>query len=37
MPGQILGGVLLLAALTTVLLTAWETAVRAGFAHLPGF
>ncbi len=36
MPGQILGGLLLLTALTTVLLTAWQSAVHAGFAGLPG-
>ena len=36
MPGQILGGLVLLAAVATALLTAWQAAVRAGFAGLPG-
>jgi flagellar biosynthetic protein FliR len=36
MPGQILGGVLLLAALAGVLSTAWLEAARDGFGHLPG-
>jgi flagellar biosynthetic protein FliR len=37
MPGQILGGIVLLAVLATSLLTAWQIAVRSGFALLPGF
>ena len=36
MPAQILGGTLLLAMLSTALLGAWQTAVREGFASLPG-
>jgi flagellar biosynthetic protein FliR len=36
MPGQILGGILMLAVLATSLLTAWELALRSGFAGLPG-
>jgi flagellar biosynthesis protein FliR len=36
MPGQILGGIVLLAAVATALLTAWQAAVRSGFAGLPG-
>lgn len=36
MPGQILGGMVLLAAVATALLTAWQTAVESGFASLPG-
>jgi flagellar biosynthetic protein FliR len=36
MPGQILGGIALLAVLATALLTAWQDSVRAGFAALPG-
>jgi flagellar biosynthetic protein FliR len=36
MPGQILGGIALLAVLAGALLTAWETSVRSGFAALPG-
>ena len=36
MPGQILGGIVLLAVLATALLTAWQAGVRAGFAALPG-
>jgi len=36
MPGQILGGLLLLSALAGVLSTAWLEAARDGFAHLPG-
>lgn len=36
MPGQILGGIALLAALTTALLAAWEASIRSGFATLPG-
>ncbi len=36
MPGQILGGIALLAVLATSLLTAWQMAVRDGFAALPG-
>jgi hypothetical protein len=35
MPGQILGGIALLAMLATTLLTAWQDAVRSGFAGLP--
>jgi flagellar biosynthetic protein FliR len=35
-PGQILGGIALLAVLATALLTAWQTSVRSGFAGLPG-
>jgi flagellar biosynthetic protein FliR len=36
MPGQILGGIVLLAALATAILTAWQTALQSGFASLPG-
>ena len=36
MPGQILGGIALLAVLATALLSAWQDSVRAGFAALPG-
>jgi flagellar biosynthetic protein FliR len=36
MPGQILGGIALLAVLSTALLTAWQASVRSGFAGLPG-
>ena len=36
MPGQILGGIALLAVLATALLTAWQDSVRAGFSALPG-
>ena len=36
MPGQILGGIALLAVLATTLLTAWQDSVRAGFSALPG-
>jgi len=36
MPGQIIGGILLLAILSGTLLSAWDTAVRSGFAALPG-
>ena len=36
MPGQILGGIVLLAAVATALLAAWQTAVQSGFASLPG-
>lgn len=36
MPGQILGGMVLLAAVATALLTVWQTAVQSGFASLPG-
>lgn len=36
MPGQILGGLLLLALLSAAILNAWVDAVRDGFAHLPG-
>jgi flagellar biosynthetic protein FliR len=36
MPGQILGGIALLAILATALLAAWQDSVRAGFASLPG-
>ena len=36
MPAQILGGIVLLGVLATALLTAWEGAVRTGFALLPG-
>lgn len=36
MPGQILGGIALLAVLATALLTAWQASVRDGFANLPG-
>lgn len=36
MPGQILGGIVLLAVLGTSLLSAWQAAVQFGFARLPG-
>ena len=36
MPGQILGGIVLLAVLATSLLSAWQAAVQSGFARLPG-
>ena len=36
MPGQILGGIALLAVLATALLNAWQASVRSGFASLPG-
>ena len=36
MPGQILGGIALLVILAATLLTAWQAALRAGFASLPG-
>ena len=36
MPGQILGGIALLAALSSALLAAWQDSVQAGFAALPG-
>ncbi|HUD58896.1 MAG TPA: flagellar biosynthetic protein FliR [Acetobacteraceae bacterium] len=36
MPGQILGGIVLLAVLATSLLSAWQAAVQSGFAGLPG-
>jgi hypothetical protein len=36
MPGQILGGIALLAVLSTALLTAWQASVHSGFAALPG-
>ena len=36
MPGQILGGIALLAALSTAMLAAWEASVRSSFATLPG-
>jgi flagellar biosynthetic protein FliR len=36
MPGQILGGILLLAMLATALLTAWQASVHDSFASLPG-
>jgi flagellar biosynthetic protein FliR len=36
MPGQILGGIALIAVLATSLLTAWQAAVQTGFANLPG-
>ena len=36
MPGQILGGIVLLGVLATALLSAWEGAVRTGFSLLPG-
>jgi flagellar biosynthesis protein FliR len=36
MPGQILGGMALLAVLATVIFTAWQTALQSGFASLPG-
>ena len=36
MPGQIVGGIVLLIVVGTSLLAAWEVAVRSGFADLPG-
>jgi flagellar biosynthesis protein FliR len=36
MPGQILGGIALLAAVATALLAAWQTALQSGFAGMPG-
>ncbi len=36
LPGQILGGLLLLAALAASILAAWQTAVQSGFDALPG-
>ncbi len=36
MPGQILGGIVLLAVLSTAVLAAWQAAVQAGFSALPG-
>ena len=36
MPGQILGGIVLLVVLATSLLSAWQAAIRSGFATLPG-
>jgi len=36
LPGQILGGLVLLAALAASILAAWQDAVRAGFDALPG-
>ncbi len=36
MPGQILGGIALLAVLAGALLSAWQAGVRAGSASLPG-
>jgi flagellar biosynthesis protein FliR len=36
MPGQILGGLVLLSVTATALLAAWEGAVRTGFNMLPG-
>jgi flagellar biosynthetic protein FliR len=36
MPGQIFGGLLLLAGLSTAILVAWQDAVRDTFAALPG-
>jgi len=36
LPGQILGGLVLLAALAASILAAWQEAVRAGFDALPG-
>lgn len=36
MPGQILGGIALLAALGTALLGAWEASIRSSFDTLPG-
>jgi flagellar biosynthesis protein FliR len=35
-PGQILGGLLLLAGLSGVMLAAWQDATRTTFAALPG-
>lgn len=36
LPGQILGGLVLLAALAASIIAAWQEAVRAGFDALPG-
>ncbi len=36
LPGQILGGLVLLAALAASMLAAWQDAVRTGFDALPG-
>ncbi|MGH7154395.1 MAG: flagellar biosynthetic protein FliR [Acetobacteraceae bacterium] len=36
LPGQILGGLVLLAMLSVALMQAWEQAVRSGFGSLPG-
>ena len=36
MTAQILGGLLLLAILAAAIMTAWQSAVRTGFADLPG-
>jgi flagellar biosynthesis protein FliR len=36
LPGQILGGLLLLAMLVGAIVTTWQDAVSAGFARLPG-
>jgi flagellar biosynthetic protein FliR len=36
LPGQILGGLVLLAVLVGALLTTWQDAVSAGLARLPG-
>ena len=36
LPAQVLGGLALIAALSTALLAAWQTAAQAGFASLPG-
>jgi flagellar biosynthesis protein FliR len=36
MPGQILGGIALLAVLAIAVLATWQAAVQAGFATLPG-
>jgi flagellar biosynthetic protein FliR len=36
MPGQILGGIILLAAVATAFLAAWQAALQSGFASLPG-
>jgi flagellar biosynthetic protein FliR len=36
LPGQILGGLLLLAMLAGAIVTTWQDAVSAGFARLPG-
>ena len=36
MPGQILGGIALVAAVATALLAAWQTALQSGLAGMPG-
>jgi flagellar biosynthetic protein FliR len=36
LPGQLLGGLLLLAILVGAIITTWQGAVSAGFARLPG-